>query len=209
MRRRAEVLPAPIQGPWWNWNICEGAFGSTDGSCAPQDQVPEGWLFLAGSNRMGCKDPPLERICEVPAGDYKVLIPIVNVICEDYEDDKDADCHGTREECADSAAIVEPKSSYDEFFFKIDGVVSPQDVFYLYYEDKFYTEDCLNKEKCCDPCDKPECEKCGGVDHYPSFGWWGYEERTLEVGNTYTYEIGANLKKIGFCPAVKYILTAV
>lgn len=195
-----------MQGPWWNWNACEGALQSTDGTCASQDQVPEGWLFLAGAGG-GCQEETLVRTCDIPAGDYKVFIPLVNIGCGDYDDDPD-ECSGTREDCAGLSALVEPKGSYKQLLFNKNGAAQPQSTFYLYDDDEFYLEDCLNNEKCCDDCDKPRCEKCGGVDVYPSFGHWFYEEMTFVAGETLTYEVLTNLGGF-FCPNVKYVLTAV
>jgi len=198
-----------LQKLWWNWNICEGAFGSD--TCASQAQVPEGFLFLAGARKdceSECTEPFLERRCDVPAGTYNIFIPLQNFMLYDFDDDDQGICPGDKFEIAEFLnGLSEPLSNYSELFARLNGGLT--EIFYLYDDHRRFFDVCLSGFEICDDCDDPVCTDAGGVDAYPAFGWWALiEDVEINSGEVTTVE-ESTTNSFGFCTGVKYDLMGV
>ena len=197
--------------PFYNWYLCEGQFND----CS-QLNVPEGWLFLDYVQTDDCR--LVFRRCDVPAGDYKVFFPLVSQAYYDFDDDTNCDIV-PREDLIESLNILEPRTTIRRLQFKKNGFFLRQSTYFLRDNEEAYFENCQpvpgvnqrDQRVCDDACDSPRCERYGGVDAYPSAGWFGYDEASFVAGQTYTYETQAKFVPGPFtmCQKTRYVLKAV
>lgn len=78
----------------WGWNLCGGdgdggdTFAFFNPECAGQEDVPDGFQFLAGIAGLGGN-----RVCTLPKNKF-IFLPVINSICWEG----DGDCEGMNTE---------------------------------------------------------------------------------------------------------------
>jgi hypothetical protein len=174
---------------WWMWNRfykpprTEKAFDYEYCIERDYDQPIPKWFFLAGYNNEDCYDPPHERECtSVRYGDT-VLIPVVTVLCSNYNKGPG---YSNKEYCNDLI---------DQYKGKM----------YAYYDNKSYNSKIIRVES---PYEFTVPGK--GSTKYFADGYWVVIRpkrgvHYLDVGVT-DYDVWYDEFGKEFCPDVKYTL---
>jgi hypothetical protein len=209
-----------LQHAWGNWDVCNRAFFNTN--FTPMDAlVPERTIFLAGGqDLLSCsKSTPLERNGSISRGTNTIFFPIANAKFADYEDDFEAKvnpkCPNTTEQAEQIRTdlfvfyrdIFKNQTFISALYATMDGNAMTQ----IYIEDtsKFYMKSCPNGALIGpDPCDVPQLEDAGGVDNFPSLGYYAKDTRYWSSGEQHVFEFGVNGEFPFNCIFTKYTLTA-
>jgi hypothetical protein len=117
---------------WWIWNRfykaprTEKAFESDYCIERGYDQPVPKWFFLAGYDNENCFDPPHERECSSMRYYDTVLIPVVSVLCSNYNKGPG---YSNKEYCNDLIDQYKGKmyAYYDDQPYKIIRIESPNE----------------------------------------------------------------------------------
>jgi hypothetical protein len=183
----------------------------------PSEFVPDGAIFLSYSE---CGS--VERIGTVPVGTKLIVIPIVSEYFNDVDDDINSnnteECPGrgtplSEEILDEQLSLFRNKTSYSkEPFATVDG--DSLEPLFLLWEKEFYFLACPNDpdREDCDECDinfqPPDgCRPLAGMDVYPLYGWFAFDETEWKSGEMRRYNFGATFIDYD-CIETTYTLTA-
>jgi hypothetical protein len=186
----------------------------------PSEFVPDGAIFLTNSE---CGS--VERVGTVPVGTKLIIIPLIGNYWYDIDDDINSN---NTEECPGRGTplfnefLDEQLSFFNgnltvftkEPFATVDG--DPLEPLFLIWEKEFYFSACPNDpdREACDECDinfqPPEgCRPLAGMDVYPLYGWFAFDETEWKSGETRTYNFGVTFIDFDYgCIESTYTLTA-
>jgi hypothetical protein len=137
IKQQVRLLTSPtptksLINSWWIWNRFykpprkEKAFEYEDCIERGYDQPVPKWFFLAGYDNKDCYDPPHERECTSVRYYDTVLIPVVSLLCSNYNKGPG---YNNKEYCNDLLDQYKRKiyAYYDNKPYKIFRIESPNE----------------------------------------------------------------------------------
>jgi hypothetical protein len=214
-----DVDAAALLGPWLNHEDCYSTpetYNTNAHFEQPSEIVPDGAIFLSASE---CGW--VERVGTVPVGTKLIVIFLSGGAWYDVDDDINSsytgECPGRGtplyEEILDEELSLYGNLTFysKEPFATVNG--GSLEPLFLVWEKEFYYSACPNDpdREVCDACDinfQPPlgCRPLAGMDVYPLYGWFAFDETEWKSGETRKYNFGATLTD--YCLETNYTLTA-